>query len=121
MTMTPAPLTTPYHEFMSAMPDDVQPDIELSGAMRTAVDGALGMGWKLDSLIADAQACYRRGGGTGAVITRFRSLATRPAVRSVKHDAPELPAGVRHGFRPHPQDELSCVCNLPRANARHRI
>jgi hypothetical protein len=68
-----------FTKFVASLPAKAETELITSPHAPTALAMARRAGWSLETLIADAQAAWRRTEGVGVIITRLRALSnTRP-------------------------------------------
>lgn len=84
-----------FDRFVTALPKELEPQLVDGDTASTAFYQALRAGWEHDVLVQDALSRVRRGGKTGVIITRLRSLAENPPhARSDRRHPWEPPAYV---------------------------
>jgi hypothetical protein len=72
-----------YARFVAALPRQYEADLVTTSSVSTGYFKARQMGWDEDVLTAEAIRTLDTGGRIGAVVERFRMLATiRPSIRS---------------------------------------
>lgn len=102
-----------YLSLVAALPKEWEPDLLVSPNVPTAFYRCVRVGHQPATLIADAQALVARGGGVGAMVRRFETLAQNPPVR--RDDAPAGPRITKHveseccGW-PHPRNWSQATC-----------
>ena len=84
-----------YQVFIAALPASLEPSLVTNEAMSTAYFKARQKGWLADALSSEANRQLGTNGGVGAIIARFRMLATATPVERAGERRPERVPYVR--------------------------